>query len=455
MPDHVPYSGMRRLLASGSVPQILKRTSASYLSWDSFLALRLPSEMSPLETWDLLKLVNRATGIELPIPDLEGNEYWYLRTHEIADSCARIQCLCRADSELYRRLTTMQNRRVIVRSRVDETIAAALLDGLAISEDDAYSLLQTERTPRSDTERLVLNTLNALDQLNELVEQPFSLGLFMHMRDLIIEGVNVEKLAFTTPRMGLMTSDYTDEQVRDASDRQLDYMIAYANHDAGDVHDSVILRGLLLADMFRFYRPLPNMNSEVGRLAFRLYTLKTGLPVLGMLPLSRIKLLWEEGTLQSSLVTIDKERYFEMRNHDGADLTGYTTLVSQMTLATLQELHWQLHKLEQRDEELRELLQRDPEINHRQRSILGRALRNPRAEFRISYHKTTHNVVYATARADLLELVDKGFLNVDKRGRAMVFTPREGLRAFIEGGSPGNGTRSAPARWTEGRAGSD
>lgn len=432
MPEHVPYSGMRRLLTSNTVPKLLKRTADSYLSWDSFLAMRMPSEMSPTEMWDLLKLLNHANGLDLPIPDLEGNEYWYLRTHEIADSVARIQCLCRADSDLYRRLTDTLNRRVLVQSRIDETIAAASLDGLVLSETDAFSLLQLDRSPRTDTERVVLNTLTALDQLGELVETPFSADLFTHLLGLIIEGVNVDKIARTQPRMGLMVSDYTDDQVKAASGRQLKRIVDYANHDSGDKHDNVILRGLLLEDMFRYYRPMPYMNSEVGRLAFRLYTLKAGLPVLGMLPLSHIKLQWEEGTLQSSLVTIDHASYFEQRAHDGNDLTSYMTLVAQMTLAALQDLHWQLHLLEQRDEELRELLRGDPDINHRQRSLLGAALRDPKAEFRIASHRTAHNVVYATARADLLQLVDKGFLKVEMRGRAMVFTPRPDLRAFID-----------------------
>ena len=101
-------------------------------------------------------------------------------------------------------------------------------------------------------------------------------------------------------------------------------------------------------------------------------------------------------------------------------------------LVALQDLQWSLSELEKRDEELRALLQRDPEINHRQRSILGRALRNPSAEFRIAHHKNTHNVVYATARADLLQLVEKGMLVLEKNGRAMVFTPRPHLRQYIE-----------------------
>lgn len=424
------YASLRQVLAEGGGSDLIKRMSERYLSYAEFKALGPPAGTDPDATWQVLKLLGRASGIEVPIPDLEGNEYWYHRTHEIADAVARIQCLCRADSDLYRNLTMTQNRSVLVRSRIDETLAAASLDGLDISEEQVEDLLQLDRAPRNDNERLVRNTLSALDDLQSLVDVPFSKDLFWHLRYLLLEGVDVSKITVRTPRLGLISADYETRDVSMAADRQLEYISRYMNHVAGDVHDSAVLRALLVPDLFRFYRPLPDVNSEVGRLAFRLYALKTGLPVLGMLPLSRAKLNWEDDALD--FVSLPPAQYMEARAHDGGDLTAYWTLSLQLALISLQDLGWELQQLERRDAELRSLLQRDPEINHRQRSILGRALRNPLAEFRIAYHKNTHNVVYATARADLLQLVHKGLLVQGKQGRAMVFTPRPDLRQFIE-----------------------
>lgn len=424
--------GELRTLVTAEVADTIRAMSARYVTWQDFRQMSTPDGLSAEAAWDLMKLLSRASGIEFPIPDIEGNTYWYHRTHELADAVATIQCMCRADSALYRSLTATQNRSVIVQSRIDETVAAALLDGLQISEDDANALLRLDRAPRSDTERLVRNTLTTLDDIGSLIDVPFSKELFWHLRYLLMEGVDVRRIKRTKPRMGLMPRDYADPDVRAAADRQLEHISSYANHLSGDVHDHAVVRALLIPDMFRYYRPLPDLNSEVGRLAFRLFALKVGLPVLGMLPLSKAKLDWEDGLLDPSVVTLSPDVYLAAQEQDGADLTGWATLTVQLTLAALRDLTWQLRELERRDEELRALLQQDPEINHRQRSILGRALRDPAAEFRIAYHKNTHNVVYATARADLLELADKGFLEIGKSGRAMVFTPRENLREFIQ-----------------------
>ncbi|MEL7666604.1 MAG: hypothetical protein AAGU73_00165 [Actinomycetota bacterium] len=435
MTDTKLYADLSRFLGDNEeIQTLLKRVMATHITWDEFLEMPLPDEMSPLAFWNLIRALKRTFGIEVPVPDIYGNEYWYLRTHEIADSIAQIQCQCRADSSLYRRLTATKNAPVLVRSRIEETVASALLDGLDVSVEDYNDMLRMNRPPRTDNELLVANTLAALDEIDEMVARPFTPELLLRMRDMVLEGVDPTGLVRTRSRLGTVGTEYDASVLLTHSEEQLQYICDYANHITGEIHDHAVFRALLLPDLFRVYRPLPEANSQVGRLVFRLYTLKTGIPVLGMLPISQFRLDWEDDRLSSALVSYSPGAYMADRERQGTDLTDYATLSLQLALIALVDLHWKLHQLEREDDELRSLLQRDPEINHRQRSILGRALKNPAAEFRIAYHKATHNVVYATARADLLELVDKGYLVMGKKGRAMVFTPREGLREFIESG---------------------
>jgi len=133
MTDTLLYAQLKQALTGDpDLVSLLKRITAAHLSWEEFQAMPAPQSMSREAAWELMRLLNRSIGIEIPIPDLDGNDYWYHRTHEIADSIAQIQCLCRADSSLYRRLTATRNTALLVRSRIDETIAAARLDGLAV-----------------------------------------------------------------------------------------------------------------------------------------------------------------------------------------------------------------------------------------------------------------------------------------------------------------------------------
>ena len=85
------------------------------------------------------------------------------------------------------------------------------------------------------------------------------------------------------------------------------------------------------------------------------------------------------------------------------------------------------------DAEVRSVIEHDVDINYRQRSVIAQSMAHPEVEFRIREHQTTHNVVYATARADLLDLVERGYLRQEQRGKAFVFLPVSDLAERLDG----------------------
>ena len=213
--------------------------------------------------------------------------------------------------------------------------------------------------------------------------------------------------------------------------RQLDTLAAWANHETGNEHDHEVLRSLLITDTFRFYRPLKEVSNQVGRLVSHLYAMKHGLPVLGLLPASRVKLDWEEGRILPPLVAFDRPTFEDLRRRSSGDLTCLETLLAQLSLVALRIVERYLDEWESRDRQLRELLKKDLDLNDRQRAILGRALRKPEAEFTIRYHKTNHGIAYPTARGDFLQLVEKGYLDMRQRGKVFVFTPSQRLQGLF------------------------
>jgi Fic family protein len=71
---------------------------------------------------------------------------------------------------------------------------------------------------------------------------------------------------------------------------------------------------------------------------------------------------------------------------------------------------------------------RDKQLNHRQTALLAHALKRPQEPFTIESHQRSHQVAYATARADLLELASLGLLEERIRGRRKkVFFPASDL----------------------------
>ena len=72
-----------------------------------------------------------------------------------------------------------------------------------------------------------------------------------------------------------------------------------------------------------------------------------------------------------------------------------------------------------------------PAFNRRQRDLLGHAIRHPSHQYTIKLHRTLQDVVYETARTDLLELQKRGLFL--ERGRKWFITAPEVLEVRLAG----------------------
>ncbi len=71
-------------------------------------------------------------------------------------------------------------------------------------------------------------------------------------------------------------------------------------------------------------------------------------------------------------------------------------------------------------------------LNQRQRDLIQHVLRHPREDYTIEYHRSQHDVVYETARSDLLDLMARGLMRKRKRGRRWVFAPEPDLERKLK-----------------------
>lgn len=115
-------------------------------------------------------------------------------------------------------------------------------------------------------------------------------------------------------------------------------------------------------------------------------------------------------------------RSFLYTETDGNDLTYFLVYHAEIVRKAVQVLHGYVEK---RSSELRSLeaeLRGMETLNYRQRDLISHALRHPGQRYTIESHRSSHNVVYQTARVDLLDLQKRGLLKAAKVGRTWIFT---------------------------------
>jgi Fic family protein len=106
---------------------------------------------------------------------------------------------------------------------------------------------------------------------------------------------------------------------------------------------------------------------------------------------------------------------------DDNDLTYFIIHQAEVIRRALQELHDYVARKSSETRACLNALQKHPELNHRQQSMISHALRHPGFTYNIAGHGARQAVTYATARADLLGLAKLGLLEHRKVGRAFVF----------------------------------
>jgi len=412
------------ILADSNFRSLLNLTARRCISWEEFLGLPQPLNTSPLDTWEVLTELNRCLGIPVNLPLSDGSLFWYRHTYQLDAVTRALECACGPHSKLFSITSAITGQHFRMRSRAEEIIATARLDGLEVDEDSALQLLMLDRSPQTPVERVLVNMRNFSEHLPELADLPFSRDLFQHVRAVLADGVDESSLPRHARDLGTIAglTAEPDEYTTRVAGWQSDLIASFLNDITADPDEVHVLQVLQTTDTFAFFRPVGPLSAMVGRLVARLFAIKKQIPMLGLLPICRAKLRWEKGLIAPPVVSFTRDMLADLRGRDMLDNTAYHTTAAQLALLELRDLEASIDAWERRDAEMRRILHADRLLNPRQRSVLARALRDPDAEFYTRYHQTNHNIHYATARRDLRELHEKGYLNMDLRGKAYVFT---------------------------------
>ena len=418
MSEAQEFDTVVRFLDRPDIQALFERAAESAITRETLTEIPLPAGLTLTQTEVLLGAVHRLRAISVPLPDFDGQTYWYTMPHDMKSLLRVIDHHCTSGSELDRETSDRRGRRFLVRALVEEAIATSQLDGANIPYDRAHELVQMDRTPANDAERVIVNAHHLLSELPWFSENALTPDLLLELYERVTEGT--EHLEFDGAELiGGPGATMTRLEV-------LKQLCAIANYQEDVTAEHPAITALVLLWDLPYWKPFPKYNAAVARILFRLHAAKHNYPVLGLLPISQIA----ADSPDKEPVSVSGPHFTRLARYSEVDMTSHVTSYLRAVHEAIQRLRVQIARVRERDEALRELLQSDPLLNGRQRSILGRALRVPGTKFRIRYHQTTHNIAYSTARADLMELEAKGYLRQEQEGKAFVFVAAEGLAAI-------------------------
>lgn len=348
-----------------------------------------------------------------------GFTYWCFLTAEIRRALHRIDLTCSAHSRTAEWLR--ENPAALVHLRLESAINSSRLDGLEIDYESAKDLLLLSREPRNRPEHSVANSFALFGKYAEYAEYDYSVDLFVDMFENLAVGMALPTGWLDRPLSAALPSTvYPHMTARDA----LAALSLHANASLANCPTHPVIIGIILERFFSVYEPFPLLNGTMGRFVWHHYVTRMGYPVLGVIPYSSALTNKQREPGQRVIYATAVESREWIPNPNVTELVSARLAIVREALDDLEK------RMKNRDAQrdaLGVLLAADPQLNPRQRTIIGRALRIPSATFRIPYHQTSHGIAYSTAHADFVELEEKGYLVRERMGHAHIYRAAEDL----------------------------
>lgn len=407
-----------------------------YLHWDDLRYREAPEGLTR-ETWWATVLFGRVSMMqELPLLDKSAQPFRFatpspvlIDLHHIdRDAAGQIQNLAG---------TPIQEdpKRYLLSSLIEEAITSSQLEGAATTRKVAAAMLREGRKPRDHGETMIFNNYKAMEHLRSIKHERLTPELVLDLHRILTEGT----LEDPADAGRLRKTD--DVQVVDRRDQtilhqppshlelpeRLERLCAFANTAESAlpfVHP--VLRAILLHFMIGYDHPFADGNGRTARALFYWSMARSGYWLMEYTSISHILRKAPAKYMRSYL-------YTETDNND----TTYFLLHQLSTIRkAIVALHEYLARKTNEQKETERLLSSSPMLrtrfNHRQVALLTHALKQPGEGYRVDAHQRSHNVVYQTARSDLLDLESIGLLERQRQGNAYLFFAPDDLRDRLE-----------------------
>jgi len=405
-----------------------------YAHWDKLRHLKPPARLSHEQWWALIKMARSSDRQTIKLVDADGVEFSYINPNFVQKSLHKIDLNAGGMIQMPDPLLNREQAdRYIVRSLIEEAITSSQIEGAATTRRVAKQMIRSGRPPRDRGELMIVNNYRAMRLIKEWGKATdLSAERLLELHEVLCEGT------FDRPdEIGRFRR--SDERIRvedaygdvrhtpppaDELSRRVDVMCEFANggDDGPFVHP--VIRSIILHFWLAYDHPFTDGNGRCARALFYWSMLRHGYWLAEFLSISEV--------IKSAHARYG--RAFLYTETDENDLTYFIVYHIELIEKAMAKIHEYVRRKTREQRRTEALIRSHVHLNHRQKALLSHALRHPDARYTIQSHQTSHDVVYESARQDLLGLVERNLLNKQKAGKAWVFEPVSELEAVLATG---------------------
>ena len=409
---------------------------ADYLHWDALRHRTPPPGLRAREWWFALKWRRASAAVQVPrLKAINGRNLTYTRHARVELGVSRMDRFLAGPQTLPQAAASPATRdQYLASSLMEEAIHSSLFEGAVSTREAAKDMLRSRREPTNRDERMILNNFRAMERLRAMAAAPLSVEGILELHRILTDGtLDDPAQAGRFQQPGEVRVDVVDHRVNrvvhspppaEQLPERMAALVDFAN--APDVENGQylhpVIRSILLHFQLAYDHPFYDGNGRTARALFYWSMLHRGYWLAEFFSISRL-LHRNRGPYELAYQQVES---------DAQDATYFLLQQLDVLDRAVDELFAYVERKGRAQTSLRRRLADRGGLNHRQLALLDHALRRPDAEYTHDSHATSHRISGVTARADLIDLVERGWLTLVRAGRRVHYLPVDNLEARLQ-----------------------
>ena len=406
LPPKIDKKALVNALLKGIVPNIMPvvdKVNADYEYWDKIKYKKLPEGVTPQMLWTNVK----ASRLKSMIPVWDKYGINLCVTSQMQRLCHEFDMKFGSFWEVEGDTQSAEKKYYLSSSLMEEAIYSSKMEGASTTRIIAKDMLRKKKSPQNKSQQMIVNNYNPIQYIVEHKDEPLTEELLLTIHRLMTEKTldNPEDAGHFRTNDNVVVADmvegdviYTPPSFQEIPEF-VESLCDFFNNDNPRTFIHPIIRGIIVHFMLAFMHPFVDGNGRTARALFYWYMLKEGYKLTEYMSISRV--------IAKSKSSYEKSfRYVE---NDGNDM-GYFVAYN---LGALEKSFHQLRdyiQRKRREKRAASSFMMAGNINQRQALVLQRLKEEPDTIFTVKDVQDQFSVSSMTARKDLSDLVQQGYL---------------------------------------------
>lgn len=382
---------------------IVDKINEDYEYWDKVKYKDLPEGYTPQTLWTNVK-ASRLKG-KIRVWDKYGINLCV--TSKMLRMCHEFDMKFGSFWESDHDTQSPEKKYYLSSSLMEEAIYSSKMEGASTTRVVAKEMLRKKKSPQNKAQQMIANNYATIQYIVEHKDEPLTEESLLYIHKLMTEKTldNPEDAGRFRSNDNVVVADmvegdivYTPPAYKDIPDFVVT-ICDFFNNDNPRVFIHPIIKGIIIHFMLAYMHPFVDGNGRTARALFYWYMLKENYKLTEYMSISKV--------IAKSKTSYEKSfRYTENDENDMGYFVAYNLRALEISFQQLRD--YILRK--QREKRAASAFMMTGNINQRQAMILQRLKEEPDTIFTVKDVQEQFSVSSMTARKDLSDLVQQGYL---------------------------------------------